>query len=698
MSKDFISDEEMGQLEAEGKDFISDEEMSSMEAPVLQAPVESSPLEDLKTAVGSVAGGAVGGAIGTGAGVGIQKAAASGIQKAAEKLGPYSPEQLANINANYDKFTDIDPTQTMGRVEDRFRGINRDANYLEKEAYSNLTEPLTRDEYRKAVVKSSLPFTKDVPLDTPEFSDTTASLIPKRQSVDPILAQKQAKLQEYATLKAKQKVENLKNASLGTMTEDQLLQEFNAAKAEALANPEGFAFVPDQKAADIKNAADVAQQAQDLKYAERGAISKLQTPLAQEFPELTGKIYSSSAPVNESEIAKLLQEYKYGDKLSGSEPYQLVRNIREMAFDKNSGVRSDAAKAVQSELRDIVGAKNPEASEQLQKMSSKINELKDLEKAGYLKRDKSISKNSGEFVQLGEKQAKQIAKDVAPNLFGAGATMTDDATIRLAQLKKTLPPDLYSELELSLLKEVALDPKRQLKIGAIDTVMAALSPATSAIGIGTKAVKTPKGAIAASRLADNLAQFKGLAGKALPGILGGIGATIGAASAAQAGEISPTEAAVLAPIETLNPTPLDAIGAYTAGKKEYQKSGSIPATAVAGAQGAVQPLIDLATVTPQLVESIGTEKSNTARNAMEERYNKLQQLKKEFKPMRQAYTPEQVNTSLEAFKASDSPVAQTYVPALEKAANAADERTRGAIMFGLEQQPAFREIQRKTNK
>jgi hypothetical protein len=643
----------------------------------------------------SLAGGIVGATAGTALGAGIQSKAAAGLNKVAESLGPYSPEQLATINESYDKFQTLVPEQTMAQVEDKFRSVNRIANEAEKQAYANLTEPLTRAEYQQTVIKAAQPFTKPVPTDTPEFAQTIEELLPKRQPIDPLLEQRQSQLAQFAELKAKEKAAALQSANLGTLSPDQLGQEVQAVKAQTLANPEGFAFVPNQEAADLRNAAENARQSMDIRNAEKGAIKKLQTPLAKEFPELSGKMISSTAPVNERDIRALLNEYKFGDKLSGDEAYQLVRQIRESAFKPNSEVRSEAAKAVQKELRDLVGSKNPEASAELQRMSKQIEELKGLEKAGYLKRDKSVSKNSGEFVQLGEKQAKQLAKDVTPNLFGAGATMTDDAAERLVTLKKTLSPELYKDLELSLLKEVALDPKRQLKIGAIDTVMAALSPASSAIGIGTKAVKTPKGAIAASRLADNLAQFKGLAGKALPGVLGAVGGLAGATMAAQAGEITPGEAAVLAPIEALNPTPLDAVGAYAAGKKEYQESGSIPATALAGAQGAVQPMIDLARITPQVVEELGTQKSISARERMEQNMEAFKALKKPFKPTAPSHSVEDIQATHDWFKASTDPVAQTYAGALEKAANSQDERTRAAVMFGLEQQPAFRELQRK---
>lgn len=653
--------------------------------------VSSSGASEIK----SLAGGVVGATAGTALGAGIQSKAAQGLEKVAESLGPYSPEQLTTINQNYDKFESLVPEQTMSTVEDKFRSVNRIANEAEQQAYANLTEPLTRAEYQQTVIKAAEPFTKPVPTDTPEFVETVDELLPKRQPIDPLLEQKQAQLAQFVDLKAKEKAAALQSANLGTLSPEQLAQEMQAAKTQTLANPEGFAFVPNQEAADLKNAAESARQSMDVRNAEKAAVKKLQTPLAKEFPQLSGKMISSTAPVNERDINALLNEYKFGDKLSGDEAYQLVRQIRESAFKPNSEVRSEAAKAVQKELRDLVGSKNPEASAELQRMSKQIEELKGLEKAGYLKRDKSISKNSGEFVQLGEKQAKQLAKDVTPNLFGAGATMTDDAAERLVTLKKTLSPELYKDLELSLLKEVALDPKRQLKIGAIDTVMAALSPMSSAIGIGTKAVKTPKGAIAASRLADNLAQFKGLAGKALPGVLGAVGGLAGATMAAEAGEITPGEAAVLAPIEALNPTPLDAVGAYAAGKKEYQESGSIPATALAGAQGAVQPMIDLARITPQVVEALGTEKSLLARERMEQNMQAFKELKKPFKPTAPSHSMEDIQATHDWFKASTDPVAQTYAGPLEKAANSQDERTRAAVMFGLEQQPAFRELQRK---
>jgi hypothetical protein len=687
---DFISDDEMAKLDQspkEDSDFISDEQMQSLEPQASQTSL----LDDIKSAASTGAGASVGGAVGAGIGAGVQSLAAKGILKGAEELGPYSPSQLSRIVSDYDQFQSLDPQQTMGKVEGQFKDINRYANDLERDAYSNLTEPLSREEYRKAVVKSSLPYTKPVPMDTPEFSDTTVENLPKRKYVDPALAQKEAQLQQYATLKAKEKVNNLKNASLGTMSEEQLLQEFNTAKADVLANPEGFAFVPDQKAIDLKNAADAARQSQDLKFAEKEALAKLQTPLAKEFPELTGKMYSSSAPVSENEVARLLQEYKYGDKLTGKEPYELVKNIRELAFDKNSGVKNQAAKAVQRELRDLVGQKNPEASQKLEEMSSKIQELRDLEKAGYLKRDKTVSKSSGDFVQVGEKQAQNLTKDLAPTKLN----LTDDAVQRLAQLKQSLPTSLYQELELSVLKQAALDPRKQLKIGVIDTVMAGLNPVAAAIGIGTKAAKTPKGAIAAAKLADTLGSFSGKLGKVLPGALGAAGAAIGATTAAQAGEISPEEAAVLAPLETINPTPLDLIGAYSQGKNEYQKSGSIPSTAVEAAKASVAPMVDLATMAPQIAEQLGTQKSLSARERMEQNLNAFKQAKKPFKPMAPSYKPEEVQASLEAFKASSDPAAKSYIAPLEKALNAPDERTRGAIMFGLEQQPAFRELQRK---
>lgn len=657
----------------------------------IQEDSAPSSLDEVSSALSTAASTGAGAAIGTGIGAGLQTAIAKGTEKLAEKMGPYSPEELSRITTNYDQFQSIVPEATMAKVENIFRGVNKTANDLEEEAYSNLTAPLTRDEYRKAVIRSSLPFTKDVPTDTPEFSDVAASLMPKRSSTDPMLAQKQAQMQQYATAKAKEKVQNLKNASLGTMSEEQLLQEFNAAKAEALANPTDFTFVPDQQAIDAQKAKQAAIASQDLKFAETEAISKLQSPLAKEFPELTGKRYSSVAGVDEDSINELLKKYEYGDKLTGSEPYQLVRNVRELGFDKNSGVKNEAAKALQKELRNVVAQKNPEASQKLKEMSQKITELKDLEKAGYLKRDKSVSKASSEFVQLGEKQAERISKDLAPKKLN----LTDDAAQRLAQLKKTLPPKLYDELELSVLKQVALDPKKEVKMSVIDAVMASLNPKAAVVGLGAKALKSPKGAIAAARLADTLSQFKGLAGKALPGALGAIGAGIGATTAAQAGEITPAEAAILGPAEAINPTPLDVIGAYSAGKKEFQESGSIPATAAAAAKGSVAPIVEASKLVPEIVEQAGTLKSLSARERMEQNLKAFKESKKQFKPMAPAYSQEEVQSSLESFKASSDPAAKAYIAPLEKALNAPDERTRGAIMSGLEQQYPFRQLQRK---
>lgn len=614
-------------------------EIEPLELEPVESSLESEPLQlealpeiQEPSIISELANAATGGAIGAGTGALLQsQVVAPAINKAAEKFGPYSSEQLNRIVNEYDQYKLTDPSASLKGVEDILRNVNVDANKLEEQAYKNLVNPITREQYQKAVIDQAQKFTKDVPTDTQAFQEQIARL----QLQQPKIA-------------------------------ETIVPGF-----EKYPEPEAFAK------------SDLEKKLAELDRLKQQAVKKLQTPLANQFPELEGKMITSGTSINESDLNKILNLYKKGDKLSGEEAYQLNRLLGDMGYDKASGMKNVAAATGKKALREEIAKNNPEASELFKAQSAKINELKDLEKAGYLKRDKSISKSNPEFVNVTEKNAQNIFKDLTSNKM----QLSDDVKSRLEVLKKTLPEKQFKELELSMLKAIELDPKNALKIGGLDVALAGVDGLAAAGKVGFQGVKSAKGSIQAARLADLLSQFKGLTGKTLPGALGAVGATIGAASAANAGEISPQEASVLAPIEALNPTPLDTIEAYKAGKKEYEQSQSIPKAAVAAVKGSVQPLVDLGKVVPQIVDIAGQQRSETARDRMAKNFAAFDNIKNK-KPF--TLSLDEANNLLQQLETVKSPATETIKPIIKDLASG-DPSAQGKADFLLQQDPRLRD-------
>ncbi len=95
---------------------------------------------------------------------------------AAKKMSPYTPEQLQLLSDEYAKLKTIEPKETMAKVGEQFSKQNRIINQLEKEAYANLSKPISKQEYEQSIIRSSMPFTREVDITTPEFLKLMALL------------------------------------------------------------------------------------------------------------------------------------------------------------------------------------------------------------------------------------------------------------------------------------------------------------------------------------------------------------------------------------------------------------------------------------------------------------------------------------------------------------------------------------------
>jgi hypothetical protein len=244
----------------------------------------------------------------------------------------------------------------------------------------------------------------------------------------------------------------------------------------------------------------------------------------------------------------------------------------------------------------------------------------------------------------------------------------------------------------------------------------------AAIGAGAGAVADIYGSklqeLYALQKAGKLGNFVKGANSMLPGILGAGGAALAATAAANAGEISPTEASAVAGVETFNPIPAtDAVQAYVDAKKEYKRTGD-PASALAdGIKGFVSPVANLTQManestkdlghtimnapdkvipaTYKAVDDFGTKQSNDARARMEQNYGGNNKVVTASKALNQA-TPEQLMELSQSFKEIKG--ADNFVAPLENAAQASSDQERQARLFGLYQQPAFRQLLKKGSK
>jgi hypothetical protein len=695
--------------------------------PAFEDTEELSAIPSQKSSVPSeVKGAGIGALVGAVPGL---TAEVSGVisEAAAKKMSPYTPEQLQLLSSEYKKFKTITPKETMAKVGEQFSKQNRVINELEKEAYANLSEPIARQEYQQAVVRSSMPFTREVDVTTPEFLKTAEQAAPKLQTINPIAKQEADQLEKFAVKKASEIVQNKRNSSLGTIPEEQLLQEYNVLKEQIKQTKEGFTFKPNMEKAIQDYNKELEESASMKELGKKTAMEKLESPLAKQFPELKGRLYSSAFADVEKDVVNILDKYKPGETLKGEDAYKLVRDIRQAVFAKDGTLKlgEDAAKAAQRAIRDLVGSKNPEASNLFQEMSQKISDLKKLEKTGYMKRDTKLSKEAPEFIQFGQKEQKKIIQDIAPNLYKSGIDVSGDVASRLGELKKTLPDDLYKELELAVLKIAMEDPKKAATMSSFDVALATVSPQFAGSKFLAKAISSPTGSLQAYRAGkalQKIAKPLGTVGAIAGGVLGGpLGAFAGEV-AQEALDVEPSGALPttistdvqgqpFAPFyEEKGFTPEEAV--KRAEISQFQEEyGTQPKTIQQEyptnlALEGMSDIVESPQITSQR-QSLQKQKQmlEESRRLRDERRLETQKVKQlgalaptyveaPLKQVLKADNPAEIASIAQSMQASPDRASQEYSRVLSQIVDAPASQ-KEAVLFGLNQQPAFREILKK---
>jgi hypothetical protein len=691
-------------LEEETNDeFDLEEKKSSNE--ITKDAVSSEPLLPAEVK-GTITGAAIGSIPGV-----TSEIAGVIAENVAKSRSPYTPEQLATLSENYQQLKTIDPTETMKKVGEQFSQQNRIINEIEKQAYENLAEPIGREEYKKAIVRSSMPFTREVDTTTPEFLKKQEELIPRLQTINPDKKQEAEQLEKFASKKASDIINNKRSASLGTIPEEQLLQEYTNLKQQIKQNKEGFVFKPDMEKA-LKELQE--QEVKNIELEDIGkqrAIEKFQTPLAKQFPELKGRLFSSAYAGVENDVAKILNRYKPGEKLRGEDAYKLVRDIREAVFSQDGKLKlgNDAAKAAQRAVRDLVGEKNPEASQLFEQMSQKISELKKLESTGYLKRDKGISKQSEDFIKFGQPQQQKIIQDIAPNLYKSKIDVSGDVADRLAELKKALPENLYKELELAVLKIAMDDPAKKATLSNFDLALATVAPQFAGSKYLGKLISSPAGSLQTLRIGKGLQKIAkpiGAIGAVAGGILGGpLGAFAGEV-AQESLDVEPSgatpdmpeywqELGVKSPEEQRIRSELSAFQEkYGAQPKTIQQK--YPTNL---ALEGMSDIVEAPEITEQR-EILKKRKEDILKYNQEvEKVKKAGALAPTYveapkAKVLKADNPAEIAGIAKALQSNADKASQEYGRVLSQIVDA-PMREKESILFGLNQQPAFRELVRK---
>ncbi len=291
-----------------------------------------------------------------------------------------------------------------------------------------------------------------------------------------------------------------------------------------------------------------------------------------------------------------------------------------------------------------------------------------------------------------------------------------EESVRLGYLPKgTNVESLLHNQKLSALKNDISRLKQGGDLNAFDINSMAKGELSRTPGIATKLGGTRlqefyalmKGSKGFQKVAK-LGKYGGLAG----GIIGG---GMSAAQAAEDGSLSGPAALVAGTAEAFNPTPLDIVegsvqasaaakdtvantdrellmaqpemNADVMGSSDLVLQNPVVQSALKGfAKGSVSAIPSLVNSAKEGLDSFGKSQSNDARSRMEQNM-KASAPHEEFKSFVEQ-KPEQVQELAQYFSGDEKTSA--FVAPLEKAASG-DERTRSAVLFGLYQQPAFRQ-------
>ena len=636
--------------------------------------------------------------------------AGRGLEKIAE-LGGTSPEQLKTIKQNFPEFKATDPIAELNKVLESARGTNVDVNRMYAEAETLLADKkITPDEYSKIVESAVLEenkygqptFAKPVSQSEMQKADTRVMDNLRKEAV----SKEEQMLNELAQLKANEaikkadfeyKITNATNQPLPKPIESELKSDIiNKVKS----NPQEFGFKGLQ-----------SEVLGDYDYKIKKEMEALQTPLAKTFPSLEG---TSIVPAEEKAFQKILGMPSKAD-IPGNRLQEMLREFRDRGFTEEGQLSEKPAASMSTKVREKISELSPEAGKLMEAENVELGKLESLENAGYIKREGTGLKTN---VVMTDTQRNKFVKDLSTAYDAASPT---DITENLQALKDYLPEDQFKKLQLAGLK---LAEKRgggvdYINSNKINAILQSITKRSVSRGVAT----LPEAISAAlPKVVTSAAKTLGKgAFKALPMLGAGIGGV--AAQAAEEAIDSTTSGALPTTISTdvqgqpFAPfyeergfTPEEAVKRAEVSKFQ-EEYGTQPKTiqqeypsnlALEGMSDIVEsPQITSQRKSLQKQQQM-LEESRRLRDERRIETQKVKQLgalaptyvEAPLKQVLKADNPSEIASIAQSMQASTDKASQEYSRVLSQIVDAPVSQ-KEAVLFGLNQQPAFRELLRK---
>jgi hypothetical protein len=491
-------------------------------------------------------------------------------------------------------------------------------------------------------------------------SEISKTLQPAVESTQEIVQSKQEKLlKEFADLKAKEAVDRASERAMGVLPEATAKEVADTTREQVLKNPQAFDFK------DLSS-----QEVFPIFEEQRGKlISAKETGLADIFPSLKG---TSMFPREEAAFEKILRIPGTAD-ISGNRLQETLRELRDVGFTEQGQLSDKPAAAMSTKVRGKIAEMSPEAGKLMEAENVEVQKLANLENAGYIKRQGAGINTA---VEMTDAQRNKLIKDLATAYDKANPT---DVAENLQVLKNYLPDVDFKKLQLAAYKAAE---KRggdidYINANKINAILQNITKRSVSRGVATlpEAISTaiPKTTAAAKLLGKG-------AYKALPVLGAGIGGI-----AAQAAEEA------LDP-ETSGATPNMPEYWLERGIRdpEEQRQRAMLASFREGltTQGRTDEM-PTAYEKPEIKQRKEQVLAAKKAGALAPTYveaPKMQMLK--------ADNPAEITSTAQAMSASTDRASQEYGRVLSQIVDASP-REKEAILFGLNQQPAFRELVRK---
>jgi len=623
---------------------------------------------------------------------GIEKTgeyAEKGLEKIAQ-MGGTSPEQLKVIKENFPAFKNTDPIQEMNDLLAQARGTNTNINEMYQQAEKLLADKkITPDQYKNIVQNAILErdeygqrtFAKPISQSEINKADTKVLNDLRKEAV----IKEQKMLDEFAKLKADEAIKTADfNYKITNATDQQLPRNIESEIRKNTidkikTNPQEFGF----KGLESEILGDY-----DTRISKE--IAALQTPLAKEFPSLQGK---SIVPAEERAFQKILNMPSKAD-ISGNRLQEMLREFRDRGFTEQGQLSEKPAVATATQVRKKISELSPEAGRLMEAENVELSKLEALENAGYIKR---VGEGTKTTIDMPDSQINNMVKDLATSYDKASPTNVIE---NIEVLKKYLPENKFKKLQIAALK---LAEKKDGGIGYVNAnIINQILQSITTRSVSRAVATLPE---AVSNMLPKTTMVAKVIGKGALKALPAVGAGIGGIAAQAAEEaLSPeTSGALPTEVETedrrnapipVNPQEADRIKSTYWFEKGYTPEEQVQKARLASFR---QELPDQGRMdempSPYAKPEVKQYKEQVLAakkaGALAPTY-----VEAPLKQVLKADSPAEISSIAQSMQTMPDKASQEYSRVLSQIVDAPASQ-KEAVLFGLNQQPAFRELVRK---